>query len=915
MILGYTALIHTSEYKKIKNKTYDILASMDKNSFRKEQNTKFYDHDGNVIGEINSGDYEYAEIADIPINLQNAYIATEDQRFKVHNGVDWIGTARASLSLVLHRGEITQGGSTITQQVIKNNLLSQEQTFARKFLEISIAPQLEKKYTKQEIMEFYCNSNYYGNGCYGVQSASRFYFGKDVNELSLAESAMLAGVSNSPNNYNPVTNEKAAIKRMKIVLNNMLNQKYITEKEYKQAISYEINVVQKNRALVSTGNYMCSYALDCAIRKIMDKNGFQFEYLFKDEDSYNNYWNKYNKMYNEISSEIMAGGYKIETSFDSDIQSSVQSIIDGDMSGYQEVANGKFVNQAATVIIDNNSGMIVAMVGGRGTTDEYNRGFISTRQPGSTIKPILVYAPALDSGLINPSTILNDTKVYAVDGDENSFSPENATKNFLGNMSVREALARSVNTIPFQLYKQIGIGTAMEYLKTMHFTSIDPSDYTSSTLPLGGFTNGVTVVDMAKAYATLENNGQYQDSDCITKITHEFNGVLYSNENLDVSQIYSADAAFMTTDMMEGVIKQPYGTAYGLNINNHIVAAKTGTTNEDRDSWMCGYSKYFTTAVWVGKDDNNPLSDTSVSKKIWSDIMNTLHTGKEIKDFSLPDSIQYKSVNTNGEYTDKTLSSNELDTSKPLYDRRPNGYEYYSTTVANKYQKQKKKKELETAVSNAEESVSSFENYKLDNIDAARQFKSVYSKAEAVVEAIPDTKTKASYRKRLSNRYKILNKSYKKTWISIIKETEEDEQQQNIHDNEVSAENDAIASEEKLHDLRIANMQWYINKLSERNYNTAVTQNLLSDAKSCLSNCVDYSEYSNLKSQLDSEEKRISLLPTSIPSSTPENNADITPSPDNYPDDSSTTQNGSTNNNDTANSTNGSNNDASKKEE
>ena len=252
-----------------------------------------------MIGEINAGSYVYAEISDIPITLQNAYIAAEDQNFKHHHGVDYKGTLRAALALIKNKGEIKQGGSTITQQVIKNNLLSQEQSFSRKFMEIMMAPDLEKKYSKQEIMEFYCNSNYYGNGCYGVENASRFYFGKPVKELTLAESAMIAGISNSPNNYNPVTSIELATKKKNSILNKMFDQGMITEKDKKLAKKQEIIVTKTARETVNSNNYMSSYAIHCATEELMKLDGFEFQYLFDSEDTYKNYQKKYKETYNE----------------------------------------------------------------------------------------------------------------------------------------------------------------------------------------------------------------------------------------------------------------------------------------------------------------------------------------------------------------------------------------------------------------------------------------------------------------------------------------------------------------------------------------------------------------------------------------------------------------------------------------
>lgn len=331
--LGYQIVTHSSANLELKEKTYDTLAGMSKGTFHKNENTAIYDKDNNKIGEVDSGNYQYVKISDIPLDLQNAYIATEDQHFKTHNGVNYLSTFRAAVSYLFHHGEATKGGSTITQQVIKNNLLSQEQTVSRKILEISIAPELEKKYSKQDIMEFYCNSNYYGNGCYGVQSASKFYFGKDVKDLNPAECAMLAGISNSPNTLNPVADRKAATRKMKIILKQMNECGLLSKKEYKAERHRNIEVTGSSAAVKGINNYMSSYALDCAVKRIMESDGFTFQYLFQDEDSYRAYKGNYKKKYNEISSRILAGGYQIYTSFDSGLQSKAQNIVDQALSG------------------------------------------------------------------------------------------------------------------------------------------------------------------------------------------------------------------------------------------------------------------------------------------------------------------------------------------------------------------------------------------------------------------------------------------------------------------------------------------------------------------------------------------------------------------------------------------------------
>ena len=315
---------------------YDKLAHMEREDFRMLSDTEIYDKDGQLIGLINAGHYEYVPISQISLNVQNAYIAQEDRRFKSHTGVDWIATTRAALALVKNRGVITQGGSTITQQVIKNTYLTQEKSFTRKVVEILLAPEIEKKYSKADIMEFYCNTNFYGNHCYGVQAASRYYFGKDASELTVCDAAVLAGISNSPSAYDPVKNPSAAREKRVSILESMYEVGYLTESEYYSCLSQPLQVVQEE--LEGTDeNYMSSYAIHCASLELMKLEGFDFRYTYEDKEDYTSYMERYQTLYNEKNDQIRAGGYRIYTSLDPAIQQILQAQIDSGLSSYTEL--------------------------------------------------------------------------------------------------------------------------------------------------------------------------------------------------------------------------------------------------------------------------------------------------------------------------------------------------------------------------------------------------------------------------------------------------------------------------------------------------------------------------------------------------------------------------------------------------
>ena len=623
---------------------YDKLAQMQRQDFHMLSDTEIYDKNDQLIGLINAGHYEYVPISQISMNLQNAYIAQEDRRFKSHTGVDWIATFRAGLALIKNRGEITQGGSTITQQVVKNTYLTQEQSFTRKIVEILLAPEIEKKYSKADIMEFYCNTNFYGNHCYGVEAASRYYFGKDASDLESYEAAVLVGISNSPTAYNPVRNPEASLKKRNDVLHSMLEVGYLSEDAYESAISQPLSIVQEEGE-GSNENYMSSYAIHCAALALMKLDNFQFQYIFKDKSDYDTYMENYQATYTEKADDIRTGGYRIYTTLDQDLQTALQSQLDNVLSPYTELQdNGKYALQGAGVIVDNMTNSVVAVVGGRGTEDVYNRAYLSARQPGSTIKPLIDYAPAFDTGEYYPARLVNDHKW------ENG--PSNSGGSYYGNVSVREALNRSLNTVAWQILTDIGVDYGLNYLGEMEFQKLTYIDNGVPSLSIGGFTNGVRVVDMAKAYSTLANGGVYNDQTCIRRIDHEHNGELTKNLKAHSQVVYQQDSAYMLTDILKGTLTEAYGTGYGLALENDMPAAgKTGTTNSSKDTWFCGYTRYYTTAIWVGYDTPRAMPGIygkTYAGKIWKQVMDQIHEGKEPLDWEQPATVEMTTDSKSG---------------------------------------------------------------------------------------------------------------------------------------------------------------------------------------------------------------------------------------------------------------------------
>lgn len=643
---------------------YDKLARMERQDFRMLSDTEVYDKDNRQIGLINAGHYEYVPIRDISIHIQNAYIAQEDRRFKSHTGVDWIATSRAMLALVKNRGAITQGGSTITQQVIKNTYLTQEQSFTRKIIEILLAPEVEKTYSKADIMEFYCNTNFYGNRCYGVQAASRYYFGKTAAELTPYEAAVLAGISNSPAAYDPVKNPQAALAKRNDVLYSMYEVGYLTKEDYDNFTAQRLNIVQEE-AEGSNENYQSSYAIHCAALELMKLEGFDFQYTFEGKDDYTRYTERYQRLYSEKSEAIRAGGYQIYTALDSGLQELLQDRIDSGLASFSELQeNGKFALQGAGVIVDNQTNYVVAIVGGRGGEDQFNRAYLSARQPGSTIKPLIDYGPAFDTGEYYPSHMVDDHKW------ENG--PANSSGSYHGNVTVREALIRSLNTVAWQILEDIGVNFGLNYLDQMQFQRLTYVDNNVPSLSIGGFTNGVRVVDMAKGYSTLANKGIYNDRTCITRIQHEQLGDLTKDLNAYSKQVYQEDSAFMLTDILKDALTEAQGTGYGLALNNEMPAAgKTGTTNSSKDTWFCGYTRYYTAAIWMGYDTPRAMPGiygSTYTGKIWKTVMDQIHEGKEPWDFEQPETVEIRTDPQTG-ISDYFSTTSELRARQSLHDK------------------------------------------------------------------------------------------------------------------------------------------------------------------------------------------------------------------------------------------------------
>ena len=812
---------------------YDKLAQMQRQDFHMLSDTEIYDKNDQLIGLINAGHYEYVPISQISMNLQNAYIAQEDRRFKSHTGVDWIATFRAGLALVKNRGEITQGGSTITQQVVKNTYLTQEQSFTRKIIEILLAPEIEKKYSKADIMEFYCNTNFYGNHCYGVEAASRYYFGKDASDLESYEAAVLVGISNSPTAYNPVRNPEASLKKRNDVLHSMLEVGYLSEDAYESAISQPLSIVQEEGE-GSNENYMSSYAIHCAALALMKLDNFEFQYIFKDKSDYDTYIENYQATYTEKADDIRAGGYRIYTTLDQDLQTALQSQLDNVLSPYTELQdNGKYALQGAGVIVDNMTNSVVAVVGGRGTEDVYNRAYLSARQPGSTIKPLIDYAPAFDTGEYYPARLVDDHKW--ADG------PSNSGSSYYGNVSVREALNRSLNTVAWQILTDIGVDYGLNYLGEMEFQKLTYIDNDVPSLSIGGFTNGVRVVDMAKGYSTLANGGVYNDQTCIRKMDHEHNGELTKNLKPHSQVVYQQDSAYMLTDILKGTLTESYGTGYGLALENGMPAAgKTGTTNSSKDTWFCGYTRYYTTAVWVGYDTPRAMPGIygkTYAGKIWKQVMDQIHEGKELLDWEQPATVEMTTDSKSG-ITDLFSATLHERAEQSLHDK----------------EQRKLEEDLETAVT-------AFEDKTIETVEdtywVKEQYQSIISKLNLMDGSDKRTELLERMTKRNEEFAPIISEMQDTITLYEAQKAKEKAEAQK------KAEEDAITARKNQEiQTRKNTFLSALRDVENLEYQSSDAESLVQNAINKLSLVETYEEAASYKERLQKAIDRIATLPT-----------------------------------------------------
>lgn len=552
----------------------------------------------------------------IPQQLVNAYVAIEDKRFHTHYGVDWKRTFGAIINEFIPIYSSRQGGSTITQQLVKNLSNDREQSASRKVREIMRARYLESHYTKDTIIECYLNTIPLGHGLYGVEVAANYYFGKSVNELTLLECASLAAITKGPSIYDPEDNPENNKERRELVLDFMLEQGYITQEEHESVLKEELNLIASREELneLEVNNYFIDALIVNVTNDLAQKYGW--DSVHAGENFY-------------------SGGYKIYATLDPQIQSMVDEVF-SDSEKYGIKGKDGQQLQGAFTVMDYN-GRVRGLAGGIGEKTVnlgqtgFNRATDAARQPGSTMKPIAAYAPAIENGLIHYSSIINDTAT-----NYNGWTPKNWYGSYWGGVTTQYALERSINTIPVYLVNKLGPQYCYDFLtQKLGITTLNENDVDLSPLGMGGTNGGITTLESAAAFQIFGNGGLYHEPTLYYAVYDQHNDVVLSNEDVESVVAISEDTATVMNKLLQGVVYGSNGTGKGAAgyIPNMKIYAKTGTSNNSNDLWFVGGTPYYVASCWCGYDTQQTIPDSAIAMKMWGAIMSKIHSGLEAKSF------------------------------------------------------------------------------------------------------------------------------------------------------------------------------------------------------------------------------------------------------------------------------------------
>ena len=611
---------YAKEIQQYRKEAIEMVRASNEHTFIPSRSSKIYDIKGRMISFLKSEkEAVYVEFQDIPTAFVDAMVSIEDKRFYSHDGIDIIAIVRSAKAILESGGELTQGGSTITMQLARNVYLDNGKRWERKIREMFIAAELEKLYSKNKIMEFYLNNIYFANGYYGIQAACNGYFSCGLEDLSLSQIAFLCAIPNSPSYYDPIVNLENTIGRRDRILKNMYEDGKIDEDTYLEALDEVIVLNPAPSQEMVWNNYVDTYVYYCATRALMEQQGFEFKEYFTTDSEREEYYEEYDELYAICQKQIYSGGYSIYTTIDLDKQQALQQAVEEQLAAFTDKnAEGVYDMQAAAVSIDNENGCVVAIVGGREQDLGFytlNRAYQSYRQPGSTIKPLSVYTPFFELGN-KPDTKVEDKEIEG--------GP--VSDKYYGEVTIRKAVEKSLNSVAWQLYEKITPAKGLRYLKNMHFAGIKDSDYGMASA-IGGFTKGVSPLEMAAAYATLENDGVYRTPTCIKQIVDIEENVVYEYK-VQSTKIYGETEARMMTSVLQSVMEN--GTGDEAKVWGVPCAGKTGTTNDNKDGWFVGYTRYYTTSVWVGCDMPKTIEDLKGSTYpswIWKQYMEYVSEG------------------------------------------------------------------------------------------------------------------------------------------------------------------------------------------------------------------------------------------------------------------------------------------------
>lgn len=623
------------DYRSFAEEADRIVAESKAEDFRMDEITYIYGADGAQIAELSSGNGKssYLKYEEIPKHAVNAFIAIEDRSYWRNIGIDVKGIIRVAVDFVTSKGDSLAGASTITQQLSRTIYLTRERSVIRKIKEMMVAIRLTRKYSKQEIAEFYINTACFSNGIYGLEAAAKAYFGQSASELSLSQIAYLCAIPNRPEYFNPYKHPKRALERRDKILKDMCDEGYISKSAYVEACKEKIKV---EKQVPEFYNYETTYAVYCAVEYLMKLHGFDFRYEFADDADYEAYQEAYESAYNLEKSNLYAKGYTVSTSLRADTQRAAQQALDNNLAFATQTdpQTNVYELQGAVTVIDNTTGKVAAIVGGRSQENlnnvySLNRAYQSYRQPGSSFKPLAVYTPALMDGYTPQTTVYDiDVKTAQQPGVDISSLRGNA-------MPLRSAVEQSKNGVAYSVFYDIKPSYGLGFITNMKFDKIVPQDYTLSAA-LGGLTYGATTVQMAGGYCTLVNQGEYRDPSCLVSLKDSDGKELYKEEK--PQRVYTAQASSEMLDILKGVLTVGTAKSMKWSESSDIPAAgKTGTTNGSKDGWFCGVTPYYTVTVWVGYDTPKTLDNLyggTYPAGVWKDVMLYLTQGAVAVDFN-----------------------------------------------------------------------------------------------------------------------------------------------------------------------------------------------------------------------------------------------------------------------------------------